>query len=47
MKRIALGLALLLVACVSNAPPPIPLDPVRFLSINDVEVADTSPNGLG
>jgi 5'-nucleotidase / UDP-sugar diphosphatase len=37
----------LMLACVSNAPPPIPLKPVRFLSINDVKVTDTLPNGLG
>lgn len=33
--------------CVGGAPPPIPLDPVRFLSINDVYVADTQPDGAG
>jgi 2',3'-cyclic-nucleotide 2'-phosphodiesterase (5'-nucleotidase family) len=48
VKYLALGWGLLVaVGCVSNAPPPIPLDPVRFLSINDVQVADTLPNGLG
>jgi 5'-nucleotidase / UDP-sugar diphosphatase len=36
-----------LVACAGNAPPPIPLRPVRFLSINDVYVADTLPDGGG
>jgi 2',3'-cyclic-nucleotide 2'-phosphodiesterase (5'-nucleotidase family) len=30
-----------------GAPPPIPLRPVRFLSINDVYVADTMPDGEG
>jgi 5'-nucleotidase/UDP-sugar diphosphatase len=44
-------LALLLlgssIACVSAAPPPIPLKPVRFLSINDVPIADSMDNGLG
>jgi hypothetical protein len=33
--------------CVGNAPPPIPLRPVRFLSINDVYVADTLADGRG
>jgi 5'-nucleotidase / UDP-sugar diphosphatase len=33
--------------CMSNAPPPIPLKPVRFLVINDVSVADTMPDGSG
>lgn len=33
--------------CMSNAPPPIPLRPVRFLSINDVYVADTLADGGG
>jgi len=28
-------------ACLGNAPPPIPLKPVRFLLVNDVYVADT------
>jgi 5'-nucleotidase len=41
------GLLLVAIGCVSNAPPPIPLNPVRFLSINDVEVADTLPDGRG
>jgi 5'-nucleotidase / UDP-sugar diphosphatase len=35
------------VGCVSNAPPPIPLDPVRFLSINDLRGTDTLDNGQG
>jgi 2',3'-cyclic-nucleotide 2'-phosphodiesterase (5'-nucleotidase family) len=30
-----------------SAPPPIPLRPVRFLSINDVYEADTMPDGTG
>jgi 2',3'-cyclic-nucleotide 2'-phosphodiesterase (5'-nucleotidase family) len=44
-----IGLALLLgfTGCVGNAPPPIPLNPVRFLLINDVYIADTMPNGRG
>jgi 5'-nucleotidase/UDP-sugar diphosphatase len=33
--------------CMSNAPPPIPLKPVRFLVINDVYVADTMTDGSG
>jgi 2',3'-cyclic-nucleotide 2'-phosphodiesterase (5'-nucleotidase family) len=33
--------------CTGNAPPPIPLRPVRFLSINDVYVADTLADGRG
>jgi 2',3'-cyclic-nucleotide 2'-phosphodiesterase (5'-nucleotidase family) len=43
------GLALLLglAGCMGNAPPPIPLKPVRFLLINDVYIADTVTNGRG
>ena len=37
----------LTLSCYGGAPPPIPLDPVRFLSINDVQLPDTLPNGLG
>jgi 2',3'-cyclic-nucleotide 2'-phosphodiesterase (5'-nucleotidase family) len=33
--------------CMSSAPPPIPLNPVRFLLINDVYVADTTMDGKG
>ena len=33
--------------CAGNAPPPIPLNPVRFLSINDVYVADTLADDRG
>src|SRR5687767_15789713 len=33
--------------CMGNAPPPIPLKPVRFLVINDVYVADTLGDGRG
>ena len=33
--------------CGGNAPPPIPLNPVRFLSINDVYVADTLADNRG
>jgi 5'-nucleotidase / UDP-sugar diphosphatase len=41
---VALGLT---AACLSNAPPPVPLRPVRFLSINDVSTADTVPGDRG
>jgi 5'-nucleotidase / UDP-sugar diphosphatase len=44
--RGAIGLALV-TACVPGAKPPEPLDPVRFLSINDVYVADTLGDGNG
>ena len=47
MKYVALAWGILVTGCVSNAPPPIPLNPVRFLLINDVYVADTSENGRG
>jgi 5'-nucleotidase/UDP-sugar diphosphatase len=42
-------LALLIAAtgCMGGAPPPIPLRPVRFLTINDVYEADTLPDGTG
>jgi 5'-nucleotidase/UDP-sugar diphosphatase len=42
----ALGLALV-AACVPGAKPPEPLNPVRFLLINDVYVADTLSDGTG
>jgi 2',3'-cyclic-nucleotide 2'-phosphodiesterase (5'-nucleotidase family) len=32
---------------VGGAPPPIPLNPVRFLLVNDVYIADTMSNGRG
>jgi 5'-nucleotidase / UDP-sugar diphosphatase len=42
------GLGLVLATgCVPGAKPPEPLDPVRFLSINDVYVADTLSDGAG
>ncbi|HEY3012080.1 MAG TPA: bifunctional metallophosphatase/5'-nucleotidase [Gemmatimonadales bacterium] len=47
MRLAALALLIGTTACVSNAPPPIPLNPVRFLSINDVYVADTLEDGTG
>jgi 5'-nucleotidase len=43
----ALALLLTLAACVGSAPPPIPLNPVRFLLINDVYIADTLRDGRG
>jgi 5'-nucleotidase / UDP-sugar diphosphatase len=43
----ALALLLALSACMGNAPPPIPLKPVRFLLVNDVYVADTAGDGRG
>ena len=48
MSRLT-GLALLLglTGCIGNAPPPIPLNPVRFLLINDVYTADTMTDGRG
>jgi 5'-nucleotidase len=48
VRRLAL-LALLagVAGCMGNAPPPIPLNPVRFLLINDVYVADTMNDGHG
>jgi 5'-nucleotidase / UDP-sugar diphosphatase len=48
VRRTPLGLLLLLAAgCVGSAPPPIPLKPVRFLSINDVYVTDTLDGDRG
>jgi 2',3'-cyclic-nucleotide 2'-phosphodiesterase (5'-nucleotidase family) len=48
MRLILLVLLGCAVACVgSGAPPPIPLRPVRFLSINDVSVADTVEGDRG
>jgi 5'-nucleotidase len=46
--RRAWGATLLLViGCVASAKAPEPLNPVRFLLINDVYVADTMTNGQG
>jgi 5'-nucleotidase / UDP-sugar diphosphatase len=46
VKRwIALALLAATVNCTGGAPPPIPLNPVRFLLINDVYVADTLGDG--
>lgn len=47
MRPFALALLLALTSCVSNAPPPIPLRPVRFLLINDVQTGDTLQDGRG
>lgn len=47
MRSLALALLLALTGCVSNAPPPIPLKPVRFLLLNDVYTADTLSEGRG
>ena len=47
MKRYLGPLLLGLISCIGNAPPPIPLKPVRFLVISDVYVADTLPDGRG
>jgi 2',3'-cyclic-nucleotide 2'-phosphodiesterase (5'-nucleotidase family) len=47
VKRLGPVLLALLSGCIGNAPPPIPLRPVRFLLINDVYVADTTPEGQG
>ena len=48
MRHLVLGALLFsLAACMGNAPPPIPLNPVRFLLINDVYVADTMLDGRG
>ena len=47
MRSLASILLALTLSCYGGAPPPIPLDPVRFLSINDVQLPDTLPNGLG
>ena len=42
-----LALLLGLSGCMGSAPPPIPLNPVRFLLVNDVYVADTTAGGGG
>jgi 2',3'-cyclic-nucleotide 2'-phosphodiesterase (5'-nucleotidase family) len=47
VKFVVLALSIAVTGCVSNAPPPIPLKPVRFLLINDVSIADTLDNGQG
>jgi 2',3'-cyclic-nucleotide 2'-phosphodiesterase (5'-nucleotidase family) len=49
VRRLLLGTALLVTtACMSTgAGKPIPLNPVRFLLVNDVYVADTMADGSG
>ena len=42
-----LGLAVGLDGCIGRAKAPEPLNPVRFLLINDVYVADTMADGRG
>jgi 5'-nucleotidase / UDP-sugar diphosphatase len=46
-RGVMLALLMAMTGCMGAAPPPIPLNPVRFLSINDVYVADTMPDGRG
>lgn len=46
-RRVILALLIGATGCMGNAPPPIPLKPVRFLVINDVYEADTMPDGRG
>jgi 2',3'-cyclic-nucleotide 2'-phosphodiesterase (5'-nucleotidase family) len=46
-RPILAGLLAGLAACVASVPPPIPLNPVRFLLINDVYGADTTADGRG
>ena len=47
MRRILPALLVLILACVPGAKAPEPLNPVRFLLINDVYVADTLADGRG
>jgi 5'-nucleotidase len=47
VRAFVLALFLALTGCMSNAPPPIPLKPVRFLLLNDVDTADTLSDGRG
>ncbi len=47
MRRLVLAALIGTGACVGGGGPPIPLNPVRFLSINDVYVIDTMANGEG
>jgi 5'-nucleotidase / UDP-sugar diphosphatase len=46
-RRAVLAMLIGLSGCMGSAPPPIPLDPVRFLLLNDVYVADTIAGGRG
>ncbi len=47
MKRVALALIAMELTACGGPPGPAPLNPVRFLSINDVYVADTMTDGQG
>ena len=47
MRRLLPALLLLAAACVAGPKAPEPLNPVRFLLINDVYVADTLSDGRG
>ena len=47
MRRPLAVWSLLLTGCVAGAKPPEPLNPVRFLLINDVYVSDTLRDGNG
>ena len=47
MRRAWCAALLLLLGCVGGAKAPEPLNPVRFLLINDVYVADTMTDGRG
>lgn len=47
MRLPAFALLVAATGCLSGAPPPIPLNPVRFLLINDVYIADTLDTGQG
>jgi 2',3'-cyclic-nucleotide 2'-phosphodiesterase (5'-nucleotidase family) len=47
VRRLLLASSVFLTGCVAGAPEPEPLNPVRFLLINDVYVADTLADGNG
>jgi 5'-nucleotidase len=47
VRGVLAGLLLGAVGCVAGAGKPIPLNPVRFLLVNDVYVADTMADGNG
>lgn len=47
MRRLVLAALIGTSGCVPGGGPPIPLNPVRFLSINDVYVTDTMADGQG
>jgi 5'-nucleotidase len=46
-RRLAAGASLLAAACMAGPKAPEPLNPVRFLLINDVYVSDTLADGKG